>query len=54
MNPYETLIFKLMLRILKKGWGYCEERSGEIPFSQGQCPGCDASDIQDWIKRHLK
>lgn len=54
MNFLEKQFWKVAKYLLKKGYGYCDERDGEAFMSEGRCPCCDASEVYDWIDLHIR
>ena len=52
-DQFEIIIFKIARYLLKRGYGYCEERDGEVFMKNGRCCACDASDVQDFIANHI-
>lgn len=53
MNWIEIKFFKIVKYIIYKGYGYCKERDRGKFLSEHRCGACDASDIQDWIDKHI-
>ena len=51
---FEIYFWKIALYLLRTGYGYCDERDEEMFMTESRCGCCDASDVQDWIKNHLK
>lgn len=52
----EIQFWRMAKLILKKGYGYCDERdypTGHF-MDKGRCEACDASDVQDWIDEHIR
>lgn len=54
-DRFEIFFWKVALYLLRTGYGYCEEpRSlGDKDLDNG-CAGCKASEVQDWIKKHIQ
>ena len=48
------LFWKFVKNLIRKGYGYCGERDGGIFMKDGRCVACDASDVQDWIDKHIE
>ena len=53
LDYLEIIFWKIALKILKKGYGYCWERDGGKFRGKNRCSGCDGSDVQDWISDHI-
>lgn len=53
-NYLEIQFWKIAKLILQRGYGYCEERDGGVFMSSGRCAQCDASDVMDWIDKHIE
>lgn len=54
MNKLETIFWKVAKRIIKKGYGYCDVRDGQVFMLEGRCSACDASEVQDWVDGHIE
>lgn len=50
----EIQFWKVAKHLLKKGYGYCDERDGEKFMSDGRCGACDSSDVYDWVDAHIR
>lgn len=49
----EIKFWQFVKWFIRRGYGYCVERDGAEFLAQGRCAGCNASDVQDWIDRHI-
>lgn len=52
-NTLEVCFWKFARGLLKRGYGYCNERTTLNFREKGRCGACDASDVQDWIQEHI-
>ena len=53
LNWLEIQFWRFAKWLLKRGYGYCNERDGGKFLEKGRCGACDASDVQDWIDKHI-
>ena len=54
IDRFEIIIFKIAKYLIKRGYGYCEERDGGVFMKNGRCVACDSSDVQDFIDKHIE
>lgn len=52
-NWLEIQFWRVGKWLLRKGYGYCDERDGGKFGEASRCGACNASDIQDWIDDHI-
>lgn len=54
IDKLEIIFWKFAKYIIRKGYGYCEELDGEAFMSNGRCCVCDATQVQQWIDKHIE
>lgn len=58
MKTYlETKFFLFVKWLIRRGYGYEDKRDRDdfhVFMQNGRCAGCDASEVQDWIDKHIK
>lgn len=56
MKYIEIKFWQFVKWVIYKGYGYCRKKERmDLPLmSEGRCAECDASDVQDWIDKHIE